>query len=71
MDIKLFEDNIKWIDDTVSADNLNKLTIQIKPSVLCGERLNSGGNGDWISIAESSAYMVLTKTTSEVITFMN
>ncbi|WP_442587353.1 hypothetical protein ACSBL2_15020 [Pedobacter sp. AW31-3R] len=71
MDIKLFEDNIKWIDDTASADCLNKLTLQMKQTMLCQEGSNNDSNGDWVSIAESSAYMVLTKTTSEVITFMN
>lgn len=71
MDIKLFEDNTKWIDNGGEDEKIHKLTIKIKLSALRQELVTHDNKDDWVSIAEISAYAVLSENMKEVVTFMN
>ncbi len=71
MDIKLFEDNTKWIDNVGEDEKIHKLTIKIKQSALSQELVTPDNKDDWVSIAEISAYAVLSENIKEVVTFMN
>lgn len=70
MDIKLFDENTKWLDHSELNSHRNKLTMQMNVALFCAKDLSADGGEDWVTIAESSGYILLSPL-NEVITFMS